>query len=111
MKTRLPLIIKDTAPDEALLESLVRSLDSLPENALRLFDVDLLPGPLERLAKDSGSGKVWCCWQLEGRLWFYLADNQSRQKGPVVMQVTSFDPEGEIVENGCWIRAQTWQQL
>src|SRR5678815_3371657 len=98
METKILRVIKDSGRMESLLESLVRSLGFLPENAVRLFDEELLPGPLERLVKVSEK-KAWCCWQLADRIWFYMAEmslDQSRTRGRVVMRATSFDPEGHI---------------
>jgi hypothetical protein len=113
LETKKLRMLTETGRLEALLESLVRSLGFLPENAERLTDRARLPDPLQRIAENA-EGKAWCAWQDGGRLWFYSAEmslSQSREKGKAVLRVTSYSPEGEIVDSGWWMRSKSWSQI
>jgi hypothetical protein len=106
-------MLTETGRLEALLESLVRGLGFLPEKAERLTDKSRLPDPLQRIAENS-DGKAWCAWQDGARFWFYFAEMslpQSREKGKAVLRVTSYSPEGEIVDSGWWVRGKSWSQI
>ena len=106
-------MLTETGRLEALLESLVRSLGFLPPSAERLEDKTGLPERLQRIA-GADDGKAWCAWQDGERLWFYVAEmslSQSRDKGKAVIRVSSYSPEGEIIESGWWVRGKTWSRI
>ena len=114
METRKLRMLTESGRLEALLESLVRSLDFLPDSAERIEDPDILPAALKALALEAHDAKSWCAWRDGERLWFYAAEmslGQSRERGKAVIRVTNYTPDGDIIESVWWARGEKWSQL
>ncbi len=114
METRKLRMLMEAGRLEALLESLVRHLGFLPGTSRRLEKADELPERLRELTSGAKGEKAWCAWRDGERLWFYAAEMslpQSRERGKAVLRVTSYGPEGEIIDSGWWMRGRSWSQV
>jgi hypothetical protein len=101
---------------ERLLESLVMSCIQPAGGVRRVLDRSELPGKLHRIAiRSKKSEHVWGAWTDDRRVWFYTAEmsmDSSRERGCPVLDVRSFDEEGQIRESGSWVRVRdgAWQR-
>lgn len=114
METKKLRMLTEPGRLAALLESLVRSWGFLPASAERVEDAAQLPPALQRLGVSASGEKAWCAWRDGERLWFYVAEislEQSRERGQAVLRVTSYDPDGEILDSGWWVRGKRWARV
>jgi hypothetical protein len=69
---------------------------------------------LRRLADArSSSDHVWIAFSYSHRIWFFTATlslELSRERGRPVLEIRSYDEQGDLVESNCWMhtRDEEW---
>lgn len=94
--------IQNPASASDLLESLAATHELRPAGSYRLWRVDELSAPLQRLAQRSeADGTLWTAQAEGSRMWFFSAAPSlelSRERRRPVLQVRIHNERGELLE-------------
>ena len=90
---------------DGLMESLVKSLNVVPEDALPLYWNEL-PAAMQELAREARkAGRSSCCWMLPGlHVWLFIGEMSlplSRERGAPVLQLWYYRETG-LIQTGHW---------
>jgi hypothetical protein len=113
---RLSALQRQPSQVDTLLESFVLSRSHIPVGTWRIFERSDLPGSLQRVAiRAQKVQHTWGAWTDDRHLWFYTAEMSlplSRERGQPVLQINSYNEEGQIEESALWvsIRDGRWER-
>lgn len=99
-----------------LLESLLHSLDWLPENARRVQDRSELPSVLQRIAiRGARQQEKWLAWQRNSAIYFFTVKVTPPPAGvvrPPALRVSAYNERGSVTGCGVWANSpgKGWQR-
>jgi hypothetical protein len=116
MDTSKILAFRHPSQVELLLESLLKSLNRLPEHSHKVTERSDLPSVLQRIAIQAKKQKIrWGAWAKDNVIWFFTVEMTTAPLGlsrRPALKISRYNQKGKLTECGVWynVPPRGWQR-